>query len=109
MATVLCMPALPVPPDVPTILAVPFLAAVPRTRAGPGRVAVPRPAVRPTPAIWLLLDVSTAVWVPGTAASPALAVAASGWPGSGILAVSAAVALPPAAVRPQPLRRPPPD
>ena len=87
MATVLCMPALPVPPAVPTILAVPFLAAVPRTRAGPGTVAVPRPAVRPAPAIWLLLDVSTAVWVPGTAASPALAVAASGWPGSGILAV----------------------
>ena len=58
---------------------------------------VPCPIRSPCPALlsgqhwpsgWLL-DVSVAVWVPGTAASPALAVTASGWPGSWIPAVSA--------------------
>ena len=78
MATVRCMPVLPVPLAVPTILAVPFPAAapfpaaVPRARGVLCMVAVPSPAVR------LPLDVSPAVPVPGTAAWPVLAVTASG-------------------------------
>ena len=72
----------PVPPAVPTILAVPFLAAVPRPRAVPGAVAVPRPGVRPALAIWLARRQCSRL-VPGTAASPTLAVTAPTGPAPG--------------------------
>ena len=101
MATTPCIPAPPVPPAVPTILAAPFLAAVLRPRAGPVPVAVPRPAVRVGLASWLVLDVSVAVPVPGTAAWPAFAVPVPRWPCCWIPAVAAAVvALPPMAPSP---------